>query len=251
MKNLLFTLCTFTILSTFLSCTGNKESEKTNTKNTDTIAPIVEVETPKVKAPIINIQDSLEVKQDVLCIKDSSNTIEGMYQKLSNIYNIKLQEIIKASKVQVMGSPMAWQTVEKNAYFFEAGIPVDRAPSKMGKGMYMKSTGDDSAAVAHFWGPQNISKSAYDALDEKLTDMHKTKSAAVYEIYKGDYFPTNNTAVDFYKLQIDIVMPYKGYIAPKIKEVKYTDKELQINSKTKSKTKTKLKVKAKKQTLPQ
>jgi hypothetical protein len=225
MKKLLSTLFVATIICTFVSCSGSDtKTENTNTKgkDADTTTEVEVVEKAQTKGPIINIQDSTEVKQTVLCIKDSSATIDGMYQKLSNIYNVKLQETIKAGKLQVLGSPMAWQTVEKDAFFFEAGIPVDRTPSKMGKGMYMKSTGDDSAVVAHFWGPLNLTKSAYEAITEKLTDVGKTKSNASYEIYKGDFFPANNAVVDFYKLQTDIVTPFKGYVAPKEKKVSLT-----------------------------
>jgi effector-binding domain-containing protein len=223
MKNNLFTFISATIICTFASCSGSDtKTDNAITSNNDTTSEVEVVEKAQTKGPIINIQDSTEVKQIVLCLKDSSATIEGMYQKLSNIYNVKLQETIKAGKLQILGSPMAWQTVEKDAYFFEAGIPVDKAPSKMGKGMYMKSTGEDSAVVAHFWGPLNLTKSAYDALAEKLTDAGKTKSNASYEIYKGDFFPANNAAVDFYKLQTDIVTPFKGYVAPKEKKVSLT-----------------------------
>jgi effector-binding domain-containing protein len=223
MKKVLSTLFSAAIVCTFASCSGSDtKTDNAITSNNDTTSEVEVVEKAQTKGPIINIQDSTEVKQIVLCLKDSSATIEGMYQKLSNIYNVKLQETIKAGKLQILGSPMAWQTVEKDAYFFEAGIPVDKAPSKMGKGMYMKSTGEDSAVVAHFWGPLNLTKSAYDALAEKLTDAGKTKSNASYEIYKGDFFPANNAAVDFYKLQTDIVTPFKGYVAPKEKKVSLT-----------------------------
>jgi effector-binding domain-containing protein len=235
MKKILSTLFSATIICTFASCSGNDaKTENATTKNTDTTTEVEAVETTQTKGPIINIQDSTEVSQTVLCLKDSSTTIEGMYQKLSNIYNVKLQETIKAGKLNVMGSPMAWQTIEKDAYFFEAGIPVDKAPSKMGKGMYMKNTGSDSAVVAHFWGPLNLTKSAYDALAEKLTDAGKTKSNASYEIYKGDFFPSNNAAVDFYKLQTDIITPFKGYKAPKVKEVSLTLSAKEIKKEAKA-----------------
>lgn len=241
MKNNLSTLFIATIFCIFLSCSSNNKTEDKNSKNNDITKSETEIADvqPSAKGPIINMQDSVEFKQIILCIRDSSNTIEGMYKKLSNIYNVKLQETLNANKMVAAGSPMAWQTIKDSAYFFEAGIPIDKTPSKMGKGMYLKSTGTDSTAIAHFTGPQNFIRSAYDALNEKLADMHKTKSADAYEIYKGVYFPANNEAVDFYKLQIDVITPYKGYIAPKIKEIKYTAKELQINNKSKSKTKAK------------
>lgn len=225
MKNFLQTLCAIATLCTIFSCTSNKDSDKNTAKISDTTnSASTVIETPIAKAPIINIQDSMEIKLNVLCIKDSASTVEGLYLKLSKIYNIKLQEVIKTNKLNVMGSPMAWQTIEKNAYFFEAGIPVDKTPAKMGKGMYMKNTGDDSTVLAHFWGPQNLTKSAYDALSEKISDMKRNKTSSTYEIYKGNYFDTTNAVVDFYKLQTDIVMPFKGIIPPKVKEVKLTVK---------------------------
>ena len=107
---------------------------------------------------------------------------------------------------------MAWQLMQNGAYFFEAGIPVDKVPAKMGKGMFMKSTGTDSTVVAHFWGKQDQTISAYSALDEKLTEQKKTKSSDAYEIYRGNYFPVNNEPVDFYKLQVDIIVPFKKVI---------------------------------------
>ena len=207
MKLKLFPQIVIVLSCTLFSCGGGKEKDATEVAKKDTVA--AKPELPKAKGPVINIQDSLEVNQIVLCLKDSSSTVEGMYAKLSTIYNIKLQETIKAGKLHVMGSPMAWRTMQNDAYFFEAGIPVDRAPGKMGKGMYMKNTGTDSTIVAHFWGPLDQTKSAYDAVDERLVDIKKTKSSSAYEIYRGNYFLANNEAVDFYKLQTDIIVPLK------------------------------------------
>ena len=203
----LFPQIAIAISCTLFSCGGGKEKDVTEVAKKDTVATTPEA--PKAKGPVINIQDSLEVNQTVLCLKDSSSTAEGMYKKLSDIYNIKLQETIKAGKLNVMGSPMAWRTMQNGAYFFEAGIPVDKTPNKMGKGMFIKNTGTDSTIVAHYWGPQDQTKSAYDAIDERLVDVKKTKSSSAYEIYRGDYFPATNEAVDFYKLQTDIIVPLK------------------------------------------
>lgn len=213
------------LLFTFFSCSSKKDTDKSESKKIDTTQSLIPVEAPKAKGPIINMQDSLEVQQIVLCLKDSSSTAAGMYAKLSTIFNVKLQETIKAGKLNTMGAPMAWQTMQNGAYFFEAGIPVDKVPAKMGKGMFMKSTGTDSTVVAHFWGPQDQTKSAYDAIDEKLADVKKTKSSSAYEIYKGDYFSINNEPKDFYKLQIDIVVPFK--------KVKYKTEEIPILKTTK------------------
>jgi effector-binding domain-containing protein len=161
------------------------------------------------KGPIINLQDTIETKKMVLCIKDSSKTRVGMNQKLANIYNSKLPEAIKANKLSIVGDAMAWHTTQKNAFFFEAGIPVNKAPAKMGKGMYIKNTGNDCALIAHFWGPNELNKSAYEALAEMLKDKHKRKTGNGYEIYIGNPFNVTKERLDFYKLQTDIVLPYK------------------------------------------
>lgn len=179
--------------------------------------PLVKKEktTPKpgdkpVKGPIVNIQDSLEQKRTVLCIKDSASTSLGMSIKLNNIYNKKLRDFIKASKLKVSGPPMAWYKTQKAPFFFEAGIPVDKAPAKLAKGIYIKKTGGDSAVIAHFFGPNELSNAGYDALTEILKDRKKTKSAPAYEIYINNPFDSlANRKADPYKLQTDIVMPYK------------------------------------------
>lgn len=203
MRTLLSTLSLSAML--LLSCSSNTET-KAKTTNIPTQASKSEKSVP-TKAPIINIEDSVEIKRMVLCIKDSSKNMEGMNVKLADIYNIKLAEAIKVNKLKITDSPIAWQTMQKGAYFFEAGIPVDKKPSKMGKGMYMKNTGGDSALIAHFWGPAELRKAAYDALNEKLKDEHKTKNGSSYEIYQGNHFAADKN--DPYKLQTDIVVPYK------------------------------------------
>ena len=234
MKYTFITLSLFVTLISLSNCSSKKETNSEN-KIVAESSPSnkIEKETPKTKSAIINIQDTVEVSQTVLCIKDSASTIEGMHKKLSTIYNSKLQETIKANKLTITGSPMAWQTILKTAYFFEAGIPVDRTPTKMGKGMYMKNTGADSAVVAHFWGPHDLTKSGYDAIEEKFAETHKIKSTTIYEIYKGDHFPTNNEAIDFYKLQTDIVAPYRKTIVKSKKMEIVPTKEQKIVRKKK------------------
>ncbi len=182
------------------SSTSQKEEKSQKTKS----KPVV-----SQKGPVINLADTLETKKMVLCMKDSSKTREGMNQKLANIYNTKLPEAIKANKLTIVGDAMAWHTTQKNGLFFEAGIPVNKAPAKMGKGMYIKNTGSDSALIAHFWGPNELNKSAYEALAEMLKDKHKTKTGNGYEIYIGNPFVISEEPKDLYKLQTDIVLPYK------------------------------------------
>jgi effector-binding domain-containing protein len=192
-----------------ISCADTKEKETAakaaQQKSEKAATPTVVAE----KAPIINLQDTIELKRTVLCIKDSANNRERMYAKLCTIYNTKLADCIKTNKLKVMGNPIAWHTKQKNAFFFEAGIPVNTAPTKPGKGMYMKNTSNDSVFVAHFFGPSDMAVGAYVALNEKLTDLHKHKTNDIYEVYFGDYFSASATPKDFYKLRTDIILPYK------------------------------------------
>ena len=169
---------------------------------------------PEKKGPIINVIDTMEQKRIVLCVKDSAATSAGMSVKLNAIYNKKLPDAIKAGKLKATGQPIAWYKTQKAPFFFEAGIPVDKAPAKPIKGTYTKNTGRDSALVAHFFGPYDMTQVGYDALNEMLKDRHKSKAAPSYEIYVKNPFeqpaPVKGKTIknDPYKNETDIVMPY-------------------------------------------
>jgi effector-binding domain-containing protein len=208
MKTLTLTLGVIYIIFFTISCAG-KEEKKTPTQ---IVSDKPAAETPSIvtqKAPIINMADTIQLKRIVLCYKDSSMSREGMFVKLSNIYNNKLPESIKINKIKAVGAPMAWHTKVKKAYFFEAGIPIDKIPTKLGKGIYVKNTNTDSVFIARFFGPNELAAGAYNALNEKLKDAHKTKSGNIYEVYVDNIFVTTIDKKDAYKMQTDIVLPYK------------------------------------------
>lgn len=202
-----------TIVSGILSVSSCKSKDKTPpppplVKKEKTIPP--KPGDKPVKGPIINLADTLEVKRIVLCIKDSSSTAAGLSLKLYNIYNRKLPAFIKTAKLKVSGQPVAWYKSQKAPFFFEAGIPVDKAPAKLAKGIYVKKTGGDSAFVAHFFGPNELSSVGYDALNEFMKDRKKSKAAPPYEVYINNPFDSlANRKIDPYRLQTDIVFPYK------------------------------------------
>ena len=166
------------------------------------------VEIPE-KGPIVNIIDTLEVKRIVLCVKDSSATSAGLSEKLNNIYNKKIPEAITAAKLKVTGPPMAWYKSQKAPFFFEVGVPIEKAPIKMPKGFFIKKTGGDSAIVAHFYGPNVMSSVGYDAVVEMLKERKRKKTAPAYEIYIDNPFEVKKGKIDAYKQQTDIVLPYK------------------------------------------
>lgn len=161
------------------------------------------------KGPIINMVDTVEIKYTVLSVKDSAATSAGLSAKLSNIFNKKIPEAIKNAKIKTAGQPIVWYKSQKAPFFFEAGIPVDKAPAKLAKGFFIKKTKGDSAFVAHFYGPNVLSNIGYDAVAEMLKDRNKRKAAPAYEIYINNPFEVTTTKVDAYKQQTDIVLPYK------------------------------------------
>jgi effector-binding domain-containing protein len=221
--NVLIAPLVLVVLAT--SCNNSKEKAAPTVATVDNKKIEVLPSNPQ-KGAIINMEDTIEVKSNVLCLKDSSKTREGMYAKLSAIYNKKLPEAIKANKLKITGAPMAWHTMQKTAFFFEAGIPVDKAPAKPGKGMYMKSTGGDSVYIAHFFGPNDLTNSAYDAIKEKATENHKVTSPT-YEVYIDNPFVVTTEPLDLYKLQTDIVCPFrnKGQAPAVVKVVVSGDKK--------------------------
>lgn len=251
-KNISFLV--FFHLSLFLATSCGNSTEKTRT----TIATVddkkIEVlpEIPQ-KGAVINMQDTVEIKKMVLCLKDSSKTREGMYAKLTDIYNKKLPDVIKANKLVINGAPMAWHSMQKTFFFFEAGIPVNNAPAKPGKGMYMKNTGGDSVYVAHFFGPNDLTKGAYDAIKEKANENNRVIVSS-YEVYVDNPFVSTAEPLDLYKMQTDIICPFrkKGQAPPvvtkaAVPEDKKKDTKKEVEKKKEGKKKVEKKQEEKKE----
>ena len=167
--------------------------------------PVVETK----RGPVINIGDTLSIKRLVLTMKDSASTVERVGMKLGEIYGTKLGAVIKKYNLKTVGAPMAWYKGEKAPYFFEAGIPVDKKPAKLPKGMYARQIGVDSIVVAHFYGPYDLLPQAYDALKDWLKDHKKKQKGAPYEIYVGDPMDADGKMKDPYKVQTDVVFAWQ------------------------------------------
>jgi effector-binding domain-containing protein len=197
------------ILLLAVACNNNQTekniSEQSKKDSSKTKEPIAETK----RAPVINISDTLSVKRIVLTMKDSAATMQRISIKLAEIYGAKLGTIIKKNNIKMTGAPMAWYRGPKAPYFFEAGIPVDKRPSKLPAGVYIKETGVDSVVVAHFYGPYDLIPQAYDALREWLKYHKKTEKGASYEIYIGDPVDLNGKPKDPYKVRTDIVFSWK------------------------------------------
>ncbi len=216
MKTLLHILIC-SILFLFSSCQSNKKKEEDNLhqiEKKDTAKKNIPITTQK--PPIVNIQDTIYVASDFLCLKDSASSEEGLKNKLIQIFSKKLPETIKSNKLKMLSSPAAWYNNKGTLYFFEAGIAVDKAPSKIGKGMYMKSIHRDSCFIAHYWGPQLTKIQGYTALQDRMKDDKKIATAVPFEMYK---FNMDSTLFkqDPFKQETLIVMCYKSSLGKKEK----------------------------------
>lgn len=161
------------------------------------------------RSPIINVVDTVAPKYIVLYIKDSAATSERISQKLAKAYGVKLPEAAKKNKIKITGAPMAWYRSNKSPFFFEAGVPVDKKPAKLPKGVFVKTIGGEPALIAHFFGPYSSTFVGYEVLTEWLKDRKKSRSGTPYEVYVTDPMDKDGKMLDPYKVQTDIVFPYK------------------------------------------
>ncbi len=210
-KRIITSACLFLLASTIFSCSNSDNKEKIAPKdsipaNVPLVAPVKE---DMPKSPIINMEDTLLVKSIFLCTKDSAATEAGVGQKFSRIFDSTLGKVIKSNKLTVKGYPAAWFTKNEAPYFFEVGLPVDKAPSKLPKNVFIKNAGGDSAIVAHFFGPYEMTKQGYEALYERLKEEKpKKKPGKAYEVYVDDPVDEKGNPKNPFKVQTDIILPY-------------------------------------------
>lgn len=201
------------IILIVVSCNRRKEETKSAEPTTtfiikkDTAKPAPDG-SPQ-RPPIVNITDTIAAKYTVLYIKDSAASSGRISQKLAKIYGITLPEFVKKNKLTVTGSPMAWYKTSKAPFFFEAGIPINKKPGKLPKGIFVKTVGGDKAVIAHFFGPYAVTNMGYEALADFVKDNKKKRKGVPYEIYVTEPIGKDGKAVDPYKVQTDIVYPYQ------------------------------------------
>ena len=166
-------------------------------------------EPPPSRSPIINITDSFARKYNIIYIKDTAHTSQRLSEKLAQIYDIRLPKVIADNKLTAAGPRMAWYRSNKSPFSFEAGIPVNKKPAKLPKGVLWKSVGGEKAYIAHFYGPYSSTYVGYEVLSEWLKDNKKKRAGVPYEIYVTNPVGPDGKLMDPYKVQTDIVFPYK------------------------------------------
>ena len=199
----------FFLLVSLLFLYACHDSKKEKNVTSDTTSANVEKKMPATeRAPIINITDTLSLKRIVLCMKDSAATQERISLKMAGIFG-KLSAAIKKNNAKTTTQPMAWFNTRKAPYFFEAGLPIDKKPGKLSPGMFIKETGGDSVVIAHFFGPYHLMGQAYEALTDWAKERKKKIAGTPYEIYIDDPMNEKGDLKDPYKVQTDIVVPWK------------------------------------------
>ena len=203
-----FCILVFTAVAIF-SCGDDKSVEK------EKPAILLKKDKPKSKSdttpsavPIINISDTIEQSNWILCFKDSAINTVRLSKKLGQIYDEKISAAIKKGKLNKTGPSMAWYKSQKAPFFFEAGIPVDKKPTKLPKGAFVKKLGGTRIIVAHYYGPYEETIQAYQILKDWIKENHKKTAGPAYEIYIGNPIDEAGNVVDPYKVQTDIVIPY-------------------------------------------
>lgn len=199
----------FLISAIMLSCGGSndKQAGKDSAVIKKQTALPDKPATPGKKPPILNIIDTVSVKRIVVCMRDSAANDERLSAKLANIYGTQLAEVFKKEKLNVTGAPMAWFRNKKAPYFFEAGLPVNKKPAKMPKGVFIRETYADSVVVAHFFGPYELIPQGYAAVKEWMKETKRNMKGIPFEIYITDPFDKKGKPLDPYKVQTDIVFP--------------------------------------------
>ena len=196
-----------------ISCKSKKEEVKPTVPGTtfiikkDTARPAPDG-SPQ-RPPIVNITDTIAARYIVLYIKDSASTSGRISQKLAKIYGVTLPEFIQKNKLSISGAPMAWYKTTKAPFFFEAGLPINKKPAKLPKGIFVKNVGGEKAVIAHFFGPYSITNMGYEALADFVKDNKKKRDGIPYEIYVTEPIGKDGKAIDPYKVQTDIVYPYQ------------------------------------------
>jgi effector-binding domain-containing protein len=206
-----FRLQAFVFVFTLFSC---HQEEAKDISKTD--RPVINYKTSKdsatsKQAPIVNLTDSLCPNYKVVFMKGTAASEAEIGSKLAEIFGKKLPELIKKQRLEMAGPPLVWYRSGKkaNSFIFDAGFPVNKKPSKLPGKFYYKTIGKDSAIIAHYYGPYDLTYFAYEAIKERLKEMKRSPASPAFEIYVDDPMDENGKPKDPFKVRTDIVFPYK------------------------------------------
>lgn len=206
----LFKTATFFLYTLLVSCGGDKKQEPPKPEKGRIKTEVKKgTETKVQRPPIINIVDTVAPKMTVAYCNDSAANFERISLKLEKIYGTKLPEYIKKNNLKTTGYNMAWYKKQNAPFFFEAGVPVNKAGTKPVKGVQIRQLSACKALIVHFYGPFEMLPQGYEAVKEWMKENKKSLAGPSYEIYVTETIDKNGKPVDSYKIQTDIVFPIK------------------------------------------
>lgn len=210
MKKNILSVVVFSVL--LAACSNSSDGNKEEVGKKDSVSKKEKSEEPVTETrrpPIINITDTLSVKQTVLYMKDSAATVQRLQIKLGEILGVKLGAILMKNKAKSAGAPIAWYKTTRAPYFFEAGIPVDKKPAKLPANIFVREMVVDSVTVAHFYGSYDMLPQAYEALGDWMKSRKKKLNGRPYEVYVDDPMDKDGKMKDPYKVRTDVIFPWK------------------------------------------
>lgn len=195
------------------SCNSSEvKNDKPSTDSLKQITKTKETKEPEKKydrPPIVNLVDTLAPKRIIIYCSDSAASFDRISAKLATIYGTKLQAYIKKNNLKTAGAPMAWYKKEQAPWFFDAGLPVNKAGAKAVSGVRVKELPASKAIIAHFFGPYELLPQGYTVIKDFMKENKKVSAGSPYEIYVTDAIDKDGKAIDPYKVQTDIVFPIK------------------------------------------
>jgi effector-binding domain-containing protein len=153
----------------------------------------------------MNIEMGKVAACKVLLIKGTAKESE-IGKVLGEIYG-NLTGIIGQNSLTMTGAPLAIYNEPVNGVFtFEAGLPIDKKPSKaLPANVMYRELPDYESLICHFSGPYDKTAAAYPALQKAMEEKGKSPVSKPFEIYVSD--PTlAKTPLD---IKTDICWPVK------------------------------------------
>lgn len=164
------------------------------------IAPVASEEAFK-----IDLEMGTMPAQKLLLMKGSAKEAE-IGKALGEIYG-QIGKVVKENGLKMAGAPMAlYDDPQGGTYTFEAGIPVDKKPSKpLPANIMYREMDESAAAIAHFSGPYEKTGAAYPALQELMAEKGKSIAGKPMESYISDPMEAKTP----FDIKTDIYWPVK------------------------------------------
>lgn len=137
-----------------------------------------------------------------LAIRNVADTVLDIPRLLSKAYG-DISAFIKRNGIEEGKKVMCFYNTIDRPFDFEAAIEVEHLSSKISGKIYDKEIRPCKVVVAHFWGPYDQLKVAYNELMKWVKSNKKRVAGNMFEVYVND--PA--TVQDPYEVQTDIYQP--------------------------------------------